>query len=265
MAATKGFFSVIQFCPDLDRGECANVGVVLVDPARSFLDVRMSADNEGPKQHFGKGSFDDTRLAVAKQAIANRLLHEGLSWSEPEQLRKFGRMEGNNLVLSNPRTILVDEPQAELEELYQRLVHVEPEQRNKQPKPDLSKVFDVKLAGARIRRDVTVDIPRLGKLKVPYAYKNGRLNLVRPEGFPRDERSADAKASELAVKAHLIFNHPGDDGEQRKLVVVGGFHASAPDALKERIEYVLREHDSRLVLEEQLDAFADEIARDAHD
>jgi hypothetical protein len=32
MPTTRGFFSIVQFCPDLDRGECANVGVVLVVP-----------------------------------------------------------------------------------------------------------------------------------------------------------------------------------------------------------------------------------------
>lgn len=40
MATTKGFFSIIQHCPDLDRGESANVGVVLVVPELAFLGVR---------------------------------------------------------------------------------------------------------------------------------------------------------------------------------------------------------------------------------
>ena len=45
MTQTRGFFSVIQFCPDLDRGEYANVGIILADPQHSVLDVRMREDN----------------------------------------------------------------------------------------------------------------------------------------------------------------------------------------------------------------------------
>jgi hypothetical protein len=264
MTPTKGFFSVIQFCPDLDRAECANVGVVLVAPAHGFLEVHMSDDNEGPKQRFGRDAFDDRRLSFAKQALTNRLREEGKGWQDAEQLRKFGRMEGNNLVLSPPRTIVVEDPQADLAELYQRLVHVDARHRRRQPKPDLNKVFDVKLSGVPLRRDLEVEVPKLGKLDIPYAYKNGRLNLIRPEGFPIDEGSAETKANDLAVKAHLLYTHPSAAGEEQKLIVVGGFDASASEELKQKIEFVLKQHDSRLVREEQLEQFADEVAREAH-
>ena len=53
MTQTRGFFSVIQFCPDLDRGEYANVGIVLAVPQSGVLEVRMSEDNEGPKFFVG--------------------------------------------------------------------------------------------------------------------------------------------------------------------------------------------------------------------
>ena len=53
MTPARGFFSLIQFCPDLDRGEYANVGIVLVVPQRGILDIRLSEDNKGPKQRFG--------------------------------------------------------------------------------------------------------------------------------------------------------------------------------------------------------------------
>lgn len=69
LAATHGFFSLIQYCPDLDRGESADVGVVLLVPALGFFGVRFSDDNEGPKQRFGEHSIDDTRLDVAKRTF----------------------------------------------------------------------------------------------------------------------------------------------------------------------------------------------------
>ena len=264
MASTKGFFSVVQFCPDFDRGECANVGVVLVVPELGYLDVRLSEDNEGPKQRFGRDAYDDARLSFTKKALEGRIQHDGKAWTESDDLLKFGKKEGNNLLLSAPRIILVEDAKVELEELFQRLVHVDPQTRRRQPKPDLKNIFEPKLLGVPIIRDLEVMIPEYGKLEVPYAYRNGVLNLVRPEGFPIDVSSATAKANDLAVKGHLLFRHPDELGKQRKLIIVGGFDSSAPEELKHRIEFVLNEHDARLVREDRLDDFVEEVKREAH-
>ena len=263
MTRTKGFFSIVQFCPDLDRGECANVGVVLVVPSMRFRKVLLSEDNEGPKQRFGRDAYDDVRLAIAKKALAGRIDQER-EWGGTEDLATFAKKEGNHLLLSAPRVILVEDADAELSELFQRLVHVDPNRRRRQPKPDLKSIFEPKLQGVPLLRDLEVEVPEYGKLDVPYAYRNGVLNLVRPEGFPLDVHSATAKANDLAVKGHLLFTHPDQYGKPRKLIVVGGFDASAPEDLKHRIEFVLREHDARLVREDRLDDFVAEVKRDAH-
>jgi hypothetical protein len=264
MARTKGFFSVLQFCPDLDRGECANVGVVLIVPELGFLDVRLSDDNEGPKQRFGRDAYDDGRLVVAKRALEGRIREEGKAWTLPEDVVIFGRKEGNNLLVSAPRVIVVEDAAAELDELFQRLVHVDPQRRRRQPRPDLKKLFEPKLLGVPLIRDIEVEVPEYGKLEVPYAYQNGVLNLVRPEGFPIDTNSATAKANDLAVKGHLLFKHADAAGKLRKLIIVGGFDSSAPEELKHLIEFVLSEHDARLVREDRLDDFVDEVRREAH-
>ena len=125
MAETKGFFSIIQFCPDLDREETANVGVVLIVPGLRYFDVRFSEDNEAPKQRFGVGTIDDTRLAVAKRAIEGRLRHELTDCSGSEDLVAFAKKEGNHLRLTAPRIALVKDAAGELDELYRRLVHLE--------------------------------------------------------------------------------------------------------------------------------------------
>ncbi len=264
MASTKGFFSVVQFCPDFDRGECANVGVVLVVPELGFLGVRLSEDNEGPKQRFGRDAYDDGRLSFAKKALEGRVQNEGKDWTSSENLLKFGKKEGNNLLLSPPRVILVEDADAELEELFQRLVHVDPHTRRRQAKPDLRTIFEPKLFGVPLLRNLAVEVPEYGTLEIPYAYQNGVLNLVRPEGFPVDPQSATAKANDLAVKGHLLSRHPGPEGKPRKLIIVGGFDATAPEDLKHRIEFVLKEHDARLVREDRLEAFVEEVRRQAH-
>ena len=37
MKPSKGYYSLIQYCPDLGRLEAANVGVLLFCPERGFL------------------------------------------------------------------------------------------------------------------------------------------------------------------------------------------------------------------------------------
>jgi hypothetical protein len=119
--------------------------------------------------------------------------------------------------------------------------------------------------GIPLRKDLQIEIPELGKLDVPYAYKNGQLNFVRPEGFPVDEQAATTKASELAVKGHLILRDPDQEtGLDRQLIVVGGFDPKASEALRRKVEFLLGEHDGRLVQEDRIDEFVDEVRRDAH-
>jgi hypothetical protein len=117
----RGLFSLIQYCPDLGRMECANVGIVLVTLPYE-VHVKMSPDNEVPKQ---RGFiFDDDFLTSAKTAIRNRISHEAASWSDPKELEVFRRKEGNNLVLTVPKTVLFEDPEAELDKLYEELVQL---------------------------------------------------------------------------------------------------------------------------------------------
>jgi hypothetical protein len=262
MAAMKGFFGVIQFCPDLDRGEYVNLGVVLAVPDRRILEIRMAEDNEGPKQRFGAEAFDDARLALAKVGIAGRLREDFPNWASAEDLLRFGRKEGNNLMVSAPKTILVEDAVAEAQELFLRLVHVEPVRRKRLAAPNLTAVFEMRLMGVPLLKDYKVEIPEYGSLKVPYAYQNGALNLIRPEAF--SESSAEEKGNDLAVKGHLIKKSSDAAGSPHRLIVVGGFDPAAPDELKRRIELILREHDTRLVREDKLDDFVEEIRREAH-
>ncbi|HEY6728162.1 MAG TPA: DUF3037 domain-containing protein [Polyangiaceae bacterium] len=261
MASTKGFYSVVQFCPDRDRGEFANVGVVLVVPALGFLDVRFSEDNEGPKQRFTRDAFDDARLMVAKKAIQGRLRHEGQSWKTPEDLQAFAAKEGNQLLLSTPKAILAESPQDDLEELYMSLVYVKPKHQRHDYKPKLRDIFEPSLTGVPLKKNIRIDVPDIGPLRIAYAYKNGLLNLVHPEGFPKDP---NAKVNDLAVKGNLIAKHPNHDGERMKLIVVGGFDPEVTTDDRTRASNILREHNTRLVLEEEVPAFIEEVKKEAH-
>lgn len=117
----RGLFSLIQYCPDLGRMECANVGVVLVVlPYQAYL--KMSPTNECPRRRGF--TFDDARLTLAKHSIASRFERESSSWTTPQELQSFRAREGNNLILTAPKTVLGDTPEQMLEDLYSDLVSV---------------------------------------------------------------------------------------------------------------------------------------------
>jgi len=264
MGTTKGFYSIIQFVPDLDRGEGANVGVVLSVPSLGYLDVLMAEDNESPKQRFKSTSIDEDRLNIAKNGIKSRILADGKAWNTMEDLLHFSNCEGNHLTLLRPRTILSKDPAADLQRLFVRLAHTEARHRRTLAKPSLHQLADLKFSGVPLRENVEVELPKFKPLVFPYAYKNGALNLIHPESFPLDASDAEKKASELAVKGHILHKHRNDRGEEQKLVVVGAFYDSISEEVRDRIAYIFHEHDSRLVQASQMEEFSEEVRQQAH-
>ena len=53
MKPEKGYYSVIQYCPDLGRFEAANMGVLLFCPESGFLKSLMSGNNSRIIKFFG--------------------------------------------------------------------------------------------------------------------------------------------------------------------------------------------------------------------
>ena len=49
----KGYYSILQFVPDLERSEGANIGVVLFCPEKHFLKVQTATGNDRVRRFFG--------------------------------------------------------------------------------------------------------------------------------------------------------------------------------------------------------------------
>lgn len=115
-----GFYSVVRYCPDLDR-EDVNVGVIVGAPGLGIR-VRMAERNEHVKRRFGAEAFDDTRLTLVKDGLAERLKDV-----EPmtEALAAFGAAEAGRLQISAPRPMVVSELDGDLLGLFERLVETE--------------------------------------------------------------------------------------------------------------------------------------------
>ncbi len=122
MSATKGYYSVIQYCPDRSRMEAANVGVMLLCPALGFVGVRTSTGNDRIRRFFGRKSFDAERVNAAKRGIEQRIEIDRESFRTPDDLVRFIDTRGNDIVLTAPRPVKVMDPAADLDQLFRELV-----------------------------------------------------------------------------------------------------------------------------------------------
>ena len=73
MNASKGYYSLIQYCPDLSRLEAANVGVLLFCPERQFIQARVSHNNDRIRRFFSPEQTDWPQLNALKDSVARRL------------------------------------------------------------------------------------------------------------------------------------------------------------------------------------------------
>jgi hypothetical protein len=122
MEPQRGYYSLVQFCPDASRLETVNVGVVLYCPGIAFLDVQLTTSDERVAQMFGSDAFRPASLEAAKRALASRLRSEKYRPRSLEDFQHFIDTRGNDLILTQHRPVKVVQPAAELADLFRRLV-----------------------------------------------------------------------------------------------------------------------------------------------
>ncbi len=255
-----GFYSVVQFCPDLVRGEVVNIGVIVGSPGLG-MHARMAERNEYVKHMFGVNAYDDTRLSFAKTGLVERLKEV-----EPtmEAVSEFISQESGQLMPTPPRPMIVKNLVDDSLTLFMRLVS-DPEVRRREGrarKPDLNPVVrELRRKNVPFQRRPEVSVPIIDEpLKADFAFKNGVNNLVKSVGISTREDAALEEASQLGSKGLLIAKHPGPGGAS-KLVIVADIE---DQQLLGRVASLLDDHQVRFVDAQQLEAFALEIEREAH-
>jgi len=259
--SSKGYFSILQFCPDRARLEAANVGVVLFVPELSFLKARMTGNSDRPRRFFGQRNVNSQWLRTTKEAISHRLEREAAYLRTPKDFQKFVDTRANQLLLSKPRPVRVGNPEQELERLFSDLVS----KRRKPSKarnviPELERAFSGPKFRGRVRKH-TVTVPVLDReLRVPYAYMNGSVNLIRPQEFKEDNDFV-ARASVLATESNFLKKATAPI----KLIVVPDVHAtvSKKDDMHRALREIFAASEVRPVWEGERSSFIEEVDRDA--
>ena len=265
--ANTGFYSLVQYCPDRSRMEAANFGVVLLCPALGFLGHRIASGNERIRRFFGNEAGDLAQLNTMKKMLVRRL-NDDEQLRQPEAFEKFRRVLSNELQISEPRPIRVENPQAELAQLFSELVETKEHREPPLPPPAFERLDEILTSAPYkklIRRDVRIHIPILEKeLIVPYSFQNGRFNLIQPHRFSqKTEANMLQDAFKTAVQGHLLYQNSLPELGECKLVVVGSFWNASQEA-RQRVADVLTQHEIDFYDDTQVDRLAEQILATAH-
>jgi hypothetical protein len=260
MSAARGWYSLIQYCPDRSRAEAANVGVVLFCPDRGFIRARTSDGNDRIRRFFRGGTFDPSQINEAKRAIEERLEVERDRFRTVTDLEEFIHTRAHDLVLTSPRAMRVEDPDQDMERLFEELVGGRARRRPRLPQAQrLDDLFRRHEGSSRVWIEPRYQLPVVDlEIRVPYAFQNGRLNLVKPVAFSPLEERFKREALSLAPKGELIDRYPPVQGMPATLVVVSMAQEDAAD-METWIERLLREFRVEFIRSSRIAAFTREV------
>ena len=265
MKPQKGYHSLIQFCPDASRLEAVNLGVVLFCPALDFLASRTSSSTRRAEKLVGRGELAREALKLARTAIEQRLRTDRASFRDIEDMQRFVETRGNSLRLTDPRPLKVYTPADDLNRLFDELVGgPAASDRNSVARdfPSLQSLFARLSDEGRAELDFSAQLPVLGQeFRVPFAYRNGVLNLVKPQRFSYNARQ---QALNLAIRGDLIHRHGIQDAPNPRLVVVSRFPADCDAGLISHVDELFGEYSVKHIHDTDIDAFANQIEIEAH-
>lgn len=266
----RGFYSVVQYCPDRFRAEAVNIGLVLLCVDPHAVRVKMTGNQARVRKLFAIGKSESKNLKVSAHGLTSRIETSADELRTPEDLAAFAASRANDLRLTEPRLAKLVNFDEDFERLFAQLVeaHSTAELAAASPAevlpPKLGEVFYRLQQANRIWQPGTITVPVYKRrLEIPYAYKNGVVNLVKPHVFPANKR-AESQAERLAINGDLLQRHPMG-GEQQKLIVVSTQETDEQAReINEHVEPLFNEYNVRLIRPDDVDAFAIEVEQSAH-
>lgn len=260
----KGFYSLIQYCPDPARCEAANVGVLLFCPEVGFLSAKMSQDNRRVQQFFGREGHDWQQVKLFKDGMQTRIEKEAARIKSPEQLQKFVDSRANLIRVTDPIPMRVIDPESDLLKLFQSLVSEEvsaPTTPRRRFQSVVADRFRAAKLGKKLHEPGPISVPFLKKpVQFPFGFQNGRFNLIQPISFvTEDPDDAVSKAWRWAAEGQCLYENPHEKLGELKLIVVGEFRSKS-DESRASIAPLLERHQVKLVPNDQLDSLVQEIS-----
>ncbi len=266
---STGYYSVIQYCPDRSRMEAANVGVLLFVADRNYLDVRFSSGNDRIRRFFSKDrAIDFDSINAMKSMMEHRFSVELENLRERGALETFLHRFANEITFTKLRSVRVENPEAELAQLFEELVGGRIKRDPVAPLESLERVrerFSQTDIVEKLQRDIPVTVPVIGdSWNADYAFQNGRYNLIRIKEFKQQKEAALLKeACQTAAEGNLLYKHRDTQHGEQQLMIIANLPTPTL-GFGDRIEQLMVEHNVRFFPDDQLDDLANLIIATAH-
>ena len=262
MPRHQGYYSLVQFCPDPARAEVANVGVLLFSPSDNFLKPKLSKSIQRVRTVFPQLDYDVHQIRSMIEWLDNRLAVERDRVRTKDDLRHFINTRFNDIRLTDPKPVMVEQPDEALASLYTKLVALprQVEEKQKLPKipfPRVDRFFHEPDFHGLVQFGKKVTIPVWDRqIQMPYIFSNGIVHNVKPQYFA----SVDAAAN-LVVEGRLLAKHAQANGKRQELFILPKVKPKKQD-IRDNVLGVLREMQGdgvTVVLEYEIPQFLDDL------
>ena len=270
MKAHKSYYSLIQYCPDRGCAEVANVGVLVFCPSPHFIKARMSTNNDRAAHVFGKKNIDTWWLKAAKKSFEMAVQNDSKRFSTKEDLEAFIASRGNDLVLTQPRSMRSEDPASDLDALFMDYVDSSPSNLNAIRSPAAKSLDDVFLRLRRSRSSIQIahtfeskDFPL--KVRTDYAYENGQANLVKLLPIGRTPATDIEYAVRLGGQSIYVEKHLEINQKRAHLIVVADpTPGSETGATDQQLAEIFDDFPADLIKSGEVSAFIKMVEEEAH-
>ncbi len=235
MPRTRAFYAVVQYVPDGGRAEGANAGVVLYIPETGRVEVRTSPNLARIKKFFSPAKNELRRIELALESFGNRMRNAQREFGSEEEFARFVAARADAVRMTNPRLVVVADPVKGLDELYAELVGDNGDSalaevgKGYMLPQRVAEVFGRLEASRKLWKPGKIIVPEFKRtLRIPLAFKNGRVNYVLPQSLAPRHRP-ERRLEKLGFDGLLLFNHK-IDGEDGKLVVLSSDPQASAEA-----------------------------------
>jgi len=193
-----GYYSLIQYCPDITIGEVATIGVLLFVPDSGFVDVRVTPTNQRAAHIFGGGIHKYDRLQRYKEGLRGWVEADSRKFRTLEQAKSFLAVSANSITFTPIRAIVCqDGAEKMIECLFTKFFpdDVTPQSEKSQRGPYLPKTRIFKALRTRYGNGIGSKLALLPELEVvgperrvqpDFAFQNKHFNVVFSKSFNAD-------------------------------------------------------------------------------